>query len=268
MRTWIGVGVLGLVTSGCGLVTAREAREAVVEAARSSGYQRVTDTPIELTTTVTLGDRVEAATEALADWWRSQAACAEVTVEGAAVRVDHGVLDDGCTWQGRGWQGVHTLTLTDLGPPIALEHRWEGFGDDLTTVDGIARVRWDLDALERQVITDLDWATDDRTTAVTGEHAYRLLDPDLGLLGGVVLDGSRSWEVAQAPWDLQMEGIELRWVDPAPQAGTFTVTTPRGAEVGITFRRVGPATIRATVDGTRRSWSFDVTLVGVELVEG
>ena len=65
-------------------------------------------------------------------------------------------------------------------------------------------------------------------------------------------------------WDLAIDGVQMRWTDPVPQAGSYTLTTPfNGKSVSMSFDRVDDDTIQVTVEGPRRSFDFTVSKAGV-----
>ena len=51
----------------------------------------------------------------------------------------------------------------------------------------------------------------------------------------------------------------MRWDDPVPQAGRYTLATPFDKMLALDFARVDSDTIQVTVSGPRRSFSFDVS---------
>jgi hypothetical protein len=50
----------------------------------------------------------------------------------------------------------------------------------------------------------------------------------------------------------------MRWVDPAPEAGSLTLETPFDKSVALSFSRVNDTTIHVTAQGPNRSFGFDV----------
>lgn len=259
------------VGSGCMIgevVTYAEALQGAEQARLATSYEDLVTQPIEVTTDVTIGDRVEQAAADLAAFWQSQVPCSTVTTEGSVTTIDYGDLDDDCQWRGTTYGGTHALDVQRAGATIEVDHLWTGFTDGDMTADGGADVTWDLDARTREVVTDLTWTDDAHgATDVTGEHGYRLLDEAVGLLGGVVLDGTRAWDNDLGHWDLSMEGIELRWQDPAPQAGVYTLATPRGKSFTMTFTRVDDDTIEAVIEGTPKPVTVRLNPTGVEQTE-
>jgi hypothetical protein len=51
----------------------------------------------------------------------------------------------------------------------------------------------------------------------------------------------------------------MRWDDPVPQAGSYTLVTPDDKTLSLSFSRVDTDTIGVTVEGPKRSFSFDVS---------
>ena len=122
-------------------VTTGEALEAIGELNRSGVGEEATTGVIEISTDVTIGDRLESAAEALADFWRSQADCTTVTVAGPLVTIDYGTLADSCVWNGHTYAGVNTIGIVDTtAGALEVEHTWTGFTDGDVQVDGDAQV--------------------------------------------------------------------------------------------------------------------------------
>ena len=76
--------------------------------------------------------------------------------------------------------------------------------------------------------------------------------------------GTRSWTGKRGTWDLDINGVEMRWIDPVPQAGSYELTTPADKTLTLSFDRVDVDTIEVTVANGRGSFAFDVTSVGAK----
>ena len=83
-----------------------------------------------------------------------------------------------------------------------------------------------------------------------------------GLSEGIQVDGVRTWDGEHGHWDLAIDGVQMRWTDPVPQAGSYTLTTPFNKSVSMSFDRVDDDTIEVTVAGPRRSFGFTVSKLG------
>jgi hypothetical protein len=55
-----------------------------------------------------------------------------------------------------------------------------------------------------------------------------------------------------------MIAVEMRWQDPVPQVGRYTLDTPYGETLSATFARTADTRIRVTIAGKRRAFDFDV----------
>ncbi|MFN7142831.1 MAG: hypothetical protein ACK4YP_03580 [Myxococcota bacterium] len=238
-------------------LTNAEAREALEEAVASAKAEAVTGGVVELATGVTLGAAVEDAAEELRAFAASQVPCSTVTRVGATVTIDFGALEDACTWNGHTYAGVATVIVEANTDAVEVTHLWEGLTNGEVTVDGGATVTWS-DA-SRRVVHDVTWTDGERTVQAGGDRTQRLLDPDAGIAGGIVVDGERHWVTDGEGWDLAIEGVEMRGQDPVPQAGVYTVTTPAGKRAVLSFARLDDDTIEVTLTGTRRPQTFEVT---------
>jgi hypothetical protein len=56
--------------------------------------------------------------------------------------------------------------------------------------------------------------------------------------------------------------VEVRWKDPVPQAGSFTLTSPKGRTLTLSFERVDADSIRVTITNGKNTFSFNVNSLG------
>lgn len=237
-----------------------EMREALVEVAELGDGLGAQDDVIELTTSFTLGQGVQAAAEEIRDFVQSQVPCSTVTVEPGQVSIDFGGLEDGCVYRGRTYAGVVTVAIELPGEGARVTHTYEGFTGGRVTMDGTAVVDWD-DAV-RHVVTDMSFATEDGTVDLQSDRTQ-----SFGRCEGVeavcvAVDGERHWQSPRGEWDMTIEGVEARSIDPVPEAGSYTVINPEGREIAMSFSRVDEDTIQVDIEGGRRPVKFQVTAAG------
>ncbi|MGM0577793.1 MAG: hypothetical protein ACQEXJ_18855 [Myxococcota bacterium] len=248
---------------GCELLTREEARVAVEEVRLATEAGALVGATVELTTDLTLGEGVEAAARSLGEFVESQYDCATVTVEGGRVTVDFGTLDDICTWKGQTFAGVVTWKVERAAPDeIVVHHAWADLRNHRVSLNGGATVTWNTTERTRRVVHDATWTVDGRTFEGTGDRTQSLLDADVGIAGGIILDGSRGWTSDTGRWDLAIESVGLRWEDPVPESGRYVLTTPAGKTLTLTFTRVDGDTIDAQVEAPRRDYTFRVNRSG------
>lgn len=254
-------------------LTREEAQEALESEKLASSAQALTLEVIEVSTKFTIGGAVKNAAKELRDLLISQAGCTKIGVrrnvvvqEGATVTLDFGTLDDKCMFNGHTYAGIAKLTVmrTDA-KELEVYHEWEGLTDGQVTVDGWARVTWNGNDRTRHVEHDVDWTSKKRkgTMHTSGDRTQRLVDPALGLKGGIVIDGTRDWSLDDGrAWHLDIDGIEVRGQDPVPQAGTYTLTTPKDKTLTMEFERISDNKIRVTATGPKgRSVKIEVLSV-------
>lgn len=244
-------------------LTTAEAREALEESATADQAMRVTGGTIEITTSFTIGGAVEAAAQELADFYASQLACAEVTVSGATLTVEYGAHGT-CTHRGQSYTGTHSVTISrNEDSEVVVEHTWDRLSNGVVEVSGEAEVTWNLADPSRHVVHELRWTSlrDGREGTGTGDRVQRPLAG--GIEEGFSVDGGRSWRGAAGTWELDIEAVEMRWVDPIPQAGRYVLETPKGRSIELSFTRIDEDTIRATLASGDRSFSYEVTSAGV-----
>lgn len=249
---------LVLAATGCdeeemGVIEALSALGQVNESARG---EQATSEVVEISTDFTIGDAVIDAAQSIADFWDSQAPCTTVTVEGALVTVDYGTLEDDCVYNHHTYAGVNTVEVVDttLGS-LRVDHTWTGFSNGDVQVDGGAEVTWTGADLSRRVVTDHVWTDlEDPSTTVTvhGDHVTAPLETGTSFWDfGFTLDGTREWTADDETWSLDMSDLELRMLDPAPQAGTVDLVAPDGKTLTIVYERVDEDTLSATLIGVR-----------------
>jgi hypothetical protein len=248
---------LALVT-GCdaaGEMSGLEALAALGSVDQSARGEQATTEVVEVSTDFTIGDALESAAQAIADFWQSQAPCTEVTLAGNVLTVDYGTLDDACSWNGRTYAGVNSLTFASTTPgELEVLHDWSGFSDGEVTVDGGATVTWSGEDQTRRVQTEHTWtAVDDGATVdVVGDHVTGPIDASVPWWqSGFTLDGDRAWTLDGDEWSLVMNGLEWRLVDAAPELGSIDVVAPNGKTLSIVYARVDEGTISATLVGVR-----------------
>lgn len=269
MRTWIApLCLLPLVACEPTAMTRLEALQALDQVNQSSRGEAATGDVIEVSTDVTIGDALADAAARIADFWESQAPCTEVTVEGAKVTLDYGTLDDACTFEGHTYAGINTVEVVATTPgQLQVDHSWSGFTNGDVTVDGEAVVTWTGDDATRRVETAHTWSdTEGVTVDVVGDHVQGPLDGEApgwaGWLGGIWMDGAREWTGDDGTYTLDMTDLELRWIDPAPQAGSLTVTNPDGKSLDVIYERIDDDTIQATLVGLREDLVVHIDRIG------
>ena len=249
-----------LLLVGCEALTREEAAAALEELEVSSQAAALTSSSVEISTNFTIGDAAEAAAEELRGFIASQLPCAEISLEGTTLTVEYGVKPGNCTFRGLTYQGTHTVTVmkNDMDE-VLVDHAWENFTNGVVEVDGTALVTWSAENKSRSVSYTQTWTRtrDGRTGEGTGEMVAVALEE--GITSGFRLDGERDWRGERGEWNLDVDGVEMRWIDAVPQAGRYTLDTPFDKRVTMDFERVGPTEIRVTVRGPRREFSFDVT---------
>jgi hypothetical protein len=256
---WMMVAAALVVSTGCSIgdeMGALEALDTLSAVNRSSSGDQATQDVVEISTDFTIGAALEDAAASVGEFWDSQVPCTTVTVEGATATVDYGTLADNCVYQGQTYAGVNTITVSATTvPELIVDHTWTGFTNGSVTVDGAATATWDGSDDSRTVVTEHTFTLADDPDSpvdVVGEHVTRPLEADVPWWqSGFVLDGERAWTQDGEDWSLTMEGLELRLLDPCPQAGVIETTAPTGRSLVITYERVDDDTISATLSGMR-----------------
>lgn len=234
-------------------LTRAEAKEAMEASVSSARGEAATTEVIEISTSFTLGQAAEDAAEQLRAWWAAASPCATVTRDGSTVTADFGDLADDCTYNGHTYGGLASVTVdrTDQDD-VAVTWAFDSLTNGDVTVDGGADVTWaGGENPSRHVVHDLVWDRDGETLAATGDRIQTLLDPDAGISEGILINGTRDWSADAGDWALDIADIEARPVDPVPQAGVYTMTTPAGKTATLTFESLDDDTIAVTLSGVR-----------------
>ncbi len=259
----LGFALLVLLLPACGAeegVTVAEARSALEESQLATQAASVADGSVEISTHFTIGMAVEAAAQQLRDFVASQLPCAKITLERATLTVEYGGQAGSCTYKGQTYSGKHVVTVMKSDGEVLVSHTWDKLSNGKVTVSGTAMVTWSAAAGSRHVVHQLHWTAGAREADGSGDRTQTTLSG--GLLEGIKEDGTRTWKGPSGTWTLTISGVELRWVDAVPQAGRYTLMTPSGKELSLSFSRVDADTIQVTIASGRRSFSFRVNTLG------
>jgi len=262
---WIAVP-LTFVLTGCpkeGELTAAEAQESLQQAAAASQAENLASASVDISTNFTIGDALDQAATELKTFVTSQLPCADVTLDGTTLTVEYGVNPGNCRYRGHEFSGTSAITVTKNDPrEVVVDHVWTGLSNGLVQLDGTAHVTWNFSDQTRHVVHDVKWTqlASGRTGQGSGDRIQKPLSG--GIAEGIEIDGSRSWTGARGTWDLAIDGVQMRWSDPVPQAGRYSLSTPYDKSVSMSFSRVDDDTIQVTVAGPKRDFSFTVSKAG------
>lgn len=244
-------------------MTTAEALQAVQEASVSGDAENVTSGSIEITTDFTIGQAAENAAMEIRTFIESQLPCAAVTVTGASLSVEYGAKAGSCTYKGNTYSGKHDITVTrnDMAD-VVVNHTWTKLSNGRVEVTGTAEVTWSATSKSRHVVHEMNWTrlSDGKTGTGTGDRTQTPLAG--GLVEGFEVNGSRAWTGASGQWDLSIQGVEFRWVDPVPQAGSYTLVSPKDKSMTMSFSRLDDTTIEVTLKSGDKTFLFKVTKAG------
>ena len=254
-----------VVLGGCRIdpLTNDEARQALEESAIDSQAAALTSASFEISTDFTIGMAASHAAEQIRDFVRSQLPCAEVTLQDATLTIEYGALPGACTFRGHQFAGVQTIHVErNADDDVVVTHEWDDLNNGRISVSGNATVTWSASEPSRHVVHELTWTrlSDGRTGVGSGDRIQRPLAG--GLAEGFSVDGTRSWEGERGRWDLDIDGIEMRWTDPVPQAGSWVLQTPFDKVITLAFERIDEDTIAVTASGGQRQIELKVNKLG------
>jgi len=246
-------------------LTLGEAAEALGEATVSSQAEGLASTTVEINTNFTIGAAVEAAAQELQAFYASQLPCAEVTLSQATLTVKYGAKAGNCTYNGHTFTGESSISIkANAAAGVIVDHTWTNLSNGTISVTGTAHVTWSLADKTRRVEHTLSWKrSDNKIGTGTGDRTQSPLPG--GVVEGIKVEGERSWKgSAGQQWDLAIQGVEMRWADPVPQAGKYVLATPKNKSLTLSFTRVDADTIRVSITNGSKTFNFNVNKTGSE----
>lgn len=241
-----------------------------MEQASDAGQaEGLTSAGVDISTNFTIGAAVQEGAAELKAFIGTQLPCAEVTLDDATLTVVYGAKPGSCTYRDHTFSGTHSMSVErNDDAQVLVHHEWTDFSNGVVSLVGTADVSWNLTDKTRRVQHESHWThlKSGRTGAGSGDRVQSVLAG--GLAEGIQVDGSRSWDGDRGHWDLAIDGVQLRWTDPVPQAGSYTLKTPFGKDVSMAFDRADDDTIKVTVAGPKREFSFTVSKLGVIANDG
>jgi hypothetical protein len=257
-----------LVLTGCPrdreeALTAGEATQALEQASDAGQAESLTSASVDISTNFTIGGAVEDAADELGTFIATQLPCAEIMLVNRTLTVEYGVNGGHCSYRGHTFSGQQSISV-DRNEDSAVEvhHEWKSFSNGVVELDGTADVTWSFADKTRRVQHESQWKhlKSGRNGSGSGDRVQSALSG--GVAEGIRVDGERSWDGERGHWGLAIDGVQMRWTDPVPQAGSYTLTTPFAKSVSMAFARVDDDTIKVTVAGPRRSFDFTVSKLG------
>ncbi len=258
-----------LVLTGCPRekeepLTVGEATQALEQASDAGQAEGLTSASVDISTNFTIGSAVQAGAEELGTFITTQMPCADVVLEDATLTVVYGAKPGNCVYRGHTFSGTHTISIERKDDAsVQVHHEWADFSNGVVSLDGTADVTWNFSDKTRRVQHESHWThiKSGRTGTGTGDRVQSVLAG--GLAEGIQVDGNRTWDGERGHWDLAIDSVQMRWTDPVPQSGSYTLVTPfENKSVSMAFDRVDDDTIRVTVTGPKREFSFTVSKLG------
>lgn len=262
------LGLPLLVLTGCPRdkedpLTLGEASQALQQASDAGQAEGLTSASVDISTNFTIGQAVKDSAAELKTFIATELPCAEITLADATLTVVYGANPGNCTYHGHTFSGSHAISIErNEDAKVLVHHQWTDFSNGVVSLDGTADVTWNLSDKTRRVQHESHWKNlkSGRVGTGSGDRLQSVLAG--GLAEGIQVDGTRSWDGERGHWDLAIDGVQMRWTDPVPQAGSYTLTTPFAKTVSMAFDRVDDDTIKVTVTGPKHEFSFSVSKLG------
>jgi hypothetical protein len=244
-------------------LTLGEATAALEQASDAAQAEGLTSASVDISTNFTIGQAVADSAAELRTFIATQLPCADITLQDATLTVVYGAKDGSCTYRGHTFSGTHSIGIErNEDATVQVHHEWTDFSNGVVSLDGTADVTWNFADKTRRVQHESHWThlKTGRTGTGSGDRLQSVLSG--GLAEGIQVDGSRAWDGERGHWDLAIDGVQMRWTDPVPQAGSYTLTTPFDKTVSMAFSRVDEDSIKVTVTGPKHEFAFTVSKLG------
>jgi hypothetical protein len=257
MRRTLAVALVGMtLLVGCELdfLASQETQEALDETMADSESIAFTAAAIEIGAIFSGGQTAEQSALQLHDLMSSQLGCAGLTLDQTTLSVEY----ESCNFQPNVFAGTHTVHIEEDNPgEMRVTHSWDKLTNGHIEINGTATVTWSADDPVHHVIDEYTWVRigDGRMGVGGGDRRQAALD-GRSVFDGLKVDGTRSWEGKDGHWDLKMQNIQIRWVDPVPFIGLWILETPKGRNVSFEFMRIDAENIGVDVV----SGDFDLAL--------
>jgi len=271
MRSWLYRGLacsllLGACPAQSDTISVDEVQQALEESALSSQAETLLSDGVEITTNFTIGEALERAAQELQGFVAAQLPCASITRDAAKLSVTYGAKAGNCSFHGHSFAGEHTVTvMRNAANEVAVHHEWNAFNDGHVSISGSADVMWSRTSKSRHVQHEITWTMLSgryvgQSGTGRGDRTQTALDS--GLAVGMQVNGTRSWDGRHGHFDLDIDGVEMRWSDPVPQAGTYELTTPRAGTLSLNFARISANSIKVTAKSGPHEFAFTVMADG------
>lgn len=243
-------------------VSEGEAEVALEEGALSAQADTLASETVELSTHFTIGQGLENAAEQLKDYLHGQLPCADISRERTTLSIVYGAKPGDCSQRDHDVTGEHTIqVMRNADNEVSVHHEWNELSDGRLSISGNADVTWSRTAKSRHVVHELTYQglngrNQGHTGTARGDRTQTAIE------GGVRVDGERSWHGERGHFALDSDAIEMRFIDPVPQAGTYRLTTPSGAALTMVFSRRDADSIRVAVRSANSAFSFVVRSSG------
>jgi len=254
------------IAAGCRVehLTSEEARESLDESSVASQAEALTAASVEISTDFTIGEAVENAAQQIRTFVASQLPCAEITLAQATLTIEYGVREGNCEYRGHVFSGKHVIAVErNDEQDVIVHHSWDELSNGRVSITGEATVTWSAQDRSRHIVHELTWTrlSDGKTGVGSGNRTQTALPG--GLAEGIEVDGTRGWETQRGRWALNIHNVELRWIDPVPQAGSYVLETPFDKTVTLAFERIDDDSIAVTVSSGDRSIALQINKLGL-----
>lgn len=264
----LGFTLLSLlaIAAGCRVnhLTSEEARESLEESSVASQAEALTAVSVEISTDFTIGQAVEKAAQQIRSFVESQLPCAEITLEQATLTIEYGAREGSCVYRGHTFSGTHVISVESNDErDVIVHHSWDELSNGRVSVTGEATVTWSLEDRSRHIVHELHWTrlSDGRTGVGSGNRTQTALAG--GIAEGIEVDGSRAWETDRGRWDLTIDHVQMRWIDPVPQSGAYVLETPFDKTVTFSFERIDEDSIAVTASSGDRNIALKINKLGL-----
>lgn len=265
MRFAASAALLGVALLGaCELdfLESQNAQAALDESIADSEGIALTAASIELGAVFTMGQSAQQSAEQLREMMSTQLGCGGLRLEQTTVSVEYAT----CNFEPNVFAGTHSMRInSDEDDPerIHVTHTWDHLSNGHIEINGSAEVTWSVNDPTRHVVDDYSWVRkNDGRHGTGGGDRYQGPLPGHSVFDGLQAEGNRTWDGSKGHWELAMGGIKIRWVDPVPYTGLWTLKTPSNRMVSFEFERIDAENIGVKVVSGELDLDLNVDKLG------
>jgi hypothetical protein len=151
---------------------------------------------------------------------------------------------------------------------LEAKHTWKNLANGKAVISaGSGTMTWGSLKDIHRMSFQATWDSGDGSVQGTGNRSQRLVKPDVGLTGGIRVEGERKWKNSSGDWLLTLNGIEIVGGIAAPVRGSYIIRTAAYLSMRMRFEQIDTSTIQVDTSGRDGDKSFTVSTLDGAVVE-